>query len=52
MSNGKKSRITYIGGERVYRESAKQPNIGADALHSFRGKNMEDDSGTPFVYIG
>jgi len=47
----KKSRITFIGGEGVHRESAKQPNIGADTLHSFREKIVEDNSGTPFVYI-
>jgi len=34
----KKYRITYIGGEGVYCESAKQPNIGADTLQFFLEK--------------
>jgi len=32
-------------------KGAKQPNIGADTREFFLAKNVEDDSGTPFVYI-
>jgi len=50
-SNEKKSRITFIGGEGVHRESAKQPNIGADAGHSFREMIVEDNSGGCHLFI-